>query len=352
MIHGLTDKITFRRDGKIRAGYREEGGKMVNTTHFLLHDAEQLIPVLTDKPTEIYFTVHSDDPNGFFQDSLRWYTKSELVCVGDGRSAAYMGLGDVPGVSQTKHPVMPKSRVRTCLYQTCPQYVEGRCGEHFFLDMIIPQYSMGSVFTLDNTSKIAILNVNSAIHKGILASGGKLSGQIFRLYKKEIAVGYTDVEKGKRYNSDKAVIHMDYVPFEVYERTFKAKISADNWAALMGLRSRETRFVQSQAADPLPAPEVRQALPSPEKQNQEAVELLERANHPSVVELIEKLATLSGTPNSEENRVKFARAFADVKTMVDYLQKKIKSLTPKEEKQPLPPPPTPAATQGAPATLF
>jgi hypothetical protein len=262
-----------------------------------------------------------------------------------------MGLGDVPGVTQSKHPVMPKARTRQCQYQSCQQYVEGRCGEHFFLDMIVPQYSMGSVFTLDNTSKIAILNVNSAIHKGILASGGKLAGQIFRLYKKEIPVGYTDHEKGKRYNSEKAVVHMDYVPFEVYERNFKDKVSPDNWAALMGLRGREAKLVQNIQPEALEAPVERQALPSPQEQRNEEAELLERANHPSIVALLDKLSGLMGVPNSEENRIKTARAFPDVNTMADYLKKKIASVKPKEEKQPLPPPPAAAQTE-APQTLF
>ena len=68
-IIGLTDKPIFRRDGKIRAG-RKNGNNLENLDHFLLHDAPALEPVLGKTPTEILFTIHSDDPNDFLKAEI------------------------------------------------------------------------------------------------------------------------------------------------------------------------------------------------------------------------------------------------------------------------------------------
>jgi recombination directionality factor gp3-like protein len=360
-IFGLTDRITFRRDGKIRAGTRDEdSGKMDNTPHFLLHDAPQLIPVLGENPKEIYFTAYTDNPTEFFRDDLRWYTRSELVCVGDGRMAAYKAFGDVPGVKQNPHPRDPKARERACLYKSCQQYLEGKCGEHFFLDMVVPQYSMGSVFTLDNTSIFAVINISSALQKAALATGGKLAGQIFKLYKKIVPVSYTDVAKAKKFNRDQAVIHMDYVPFEYIPKEVREKISADNWAALMGLKNGTTRINVSlpspdQAAQ-LEAPEEHKALPSPDEQDAEDKALKERANNPTVVKFVEELAALTGVPNSEENRIKLARNVTPptAEGIVNYVKGRIQKLKKEKESEPPKAPlaSTPPETVAANTTLF
>jgi hypothetical protein len=315
MIAGLTDKIIVRRAGKIRAGKREEGGKMINTPHFLLHDAPQLIPVLGEKPTEIYFTVLSNRYQDFFRDDLRWYSKNELMCVsthekGKAPTAAYMSFNDAPGVKNTPHPAFPKARERSCLYKSCPQYLEGKCGEHFFLDMIIPQYSLGPVFQLDNTSLLAIMNVYSAIQGAVRASMGRLQGEIFRLYKKEIPVSFADLEKMKKFNRDQAVIHLEHIPFETYEKKFQGKISIENWSALMGLRSgaisTEYEIGSDEAAQIEAAPQ-RASLPSPDEQDKIEGEVLARANNETVVKLLDQLSAMTGVPNTEENRIKLAR---------------------------------------------
>jgi hypothetical protein len=329
MIYGLTDKFIPRRDGKIRAGTRDEATKkMDNTPYFLLHDAPQLIPVLGENPKEIYFTVWTDNKDEFFRPDLRWYTRNELVCVGDGRTAAYRAFEDVPGVKQTAHPRDPKARERSCLYKSCPQYLEGKCGEHFFLDIIVPQYSMGSVFTLDNTSLYAILNIHSAIQKALLASGGKLSGQIFKLSKKIVPIGFTDVAKAKKYNRDQAVIHVDYVPLEFLPKSIQEKITPDNQSALMGLRNGLIKITDSlPSLDQAQAvsSEAPTALPSPDEGAKEELLLQSRANDPTVVKLLDELSKLTGVPNSEDNRLKLARNVTPptVEGVVTYIKARI-----------------------------
>lgn len=359
MIHGLTDRIAFRRDGKIRAGTRDEGsGKMDNTHHFLLHDAPQLIPVIGEHPKEIYFTTYTDDSHEFFRDDLRWYTKTELVCVGDGRTAAYKAFGDLPGVKQTPHPRDAKSRERTCLYRNCPQYLEGKCGEHFFLDIVVPQYSMGSVFTLDNTSLFAIINISSAIQKAALATGGKLAGQMFKLSKKVIPVAFTDMAKAKKFNRDQAVIHLDYVPLEYLPPEVKDKITPDNWAALMGLRNGTTRVALNlpfpDQTPQIAADEQHVSLPSPEEKVKEDVAIKERANNPIVVKLLDELSSLTGVPNSEENRIKLARNVTPATTegVVQYVKGRIQNAKKlKPEPEVVKPPVVPQSAAATP-TLF
>ena len=139
-IIGLTDRPLLRRDGKIRAGYKEDGtNKLVNTDHFLLEDAPQLAGILGDTATEVYFTVHSDNPTDFMKTDLRWYNSSQLLCRSMhnapdekgqtmGSVAAYMGIGaDVAGLQQRQFPGLAKSRVRVCNYKSCPNYVQQQC---------------------------------------------------------------------------------------------------------------------------------------------------------------------------------------------------------------------------------
>ena len=335
MIIGLTDSINFRRDGKIRSGTRDDAsGKMDNFPYFLLHDAPQLIPVLGEHPTEVYFTVPTDRVNLFFRPSLRWYTKNELMCVSTheiGRPiAAYHAFGDAPGVKQNPHPVRPKARERSCMYKSCQQYQEGKCFEHFFLDMIIPQYSLGSVFTLDNTSINAVLNVDSAIKKGLLATGGKLTGQVFRLYKKTIEVDYTDLAKSKKYKREMPVIHMDFVPWNYVPESIKGSISTDNMAALDGLKSGSFKLTFT-----LPAPDQDPqledmgahpiGLPSPEEQTTEAEAMNVRANDPLVIQYLDELSALTGATNSEENRIKLAKFVTPptVEGIITYVKSRI-----------------------------
>jgi len=355
MIIGLTDNVNFRRDGKIRAGTRdEESGKMDNTPHFLLHDAPQLIPILGEHPKEIYFTVPTNDVDRFFRPSLRWYTRNELMCVSThepGKQiAAYLSFGDAPGVKQNAHPTWPKARERQCLYKTCPQYIEGKCGEHFFLDMIIPQYSMGSVFTLDNTSINAVVNVDSAIKKGFLASAGKLAGQIFKLSKKIVPISYTDMAKAKKYNRDQAVIHMDYIPWDHVPEEVKQKIRPDDLAALKGLRTGSIRLnfnlPSPDAPQGLTGPEPVAALTSPEAAVSEEEALKERANNPTVIKYVEELAGLTGVPNSEENRMKLARNVSPptAEGIVAYVKGRIQKLKKEKAESEAAKPPV-AATQ-------
>lgn len=336
MIIGLTDKIIIRRAGKVRAGLREDSGKMINTPTFLLHDAKELIPVLGEKPTEIYFTVCSNKYQDFFRDDLRWYNKSELLCVsthelGKAPTAAYLSFNDAPGVKNTPHSHFPKARERACLYKNCQQYLEGKCGEHFFLDMIIPQYSLGPVFQLDNTSTLAIVNIHSAIlaaQRANMGVGGRLQGEIFCLYKKEVPVSFTDFEKQKKYNRDQAIIHMRHVPFAEYEAKFKDKISPENWMALMGLRSgaikTEYELTGGEEVAQLEAPQ-RASLPSPDEQTRIEAEVKERANDETVISLLNQLSTLTGVPNTEENRIKLARNVnpPTVEGMTTYINSRI-----------------------------
>ena len=359
MIYGLTDRITFRRDGKIRAGTRSDAGKLDNTHHFLLHDAPQLISVLGEHPKEIYFTAYTDVVSDFFRPDLRWYNTNELVCIGDGRTAAYKAFNDVSSLKQNAHPRDPKSRERHCLYKTCPQYLEGKCGEHLFLDMVIPQYSLGSVFTLDNTSIYAVINCNSAIQKALVATGGKLAGQFFKLYKKIIPVGFIDFAKEKKFNRNQAVIHLEFVPFEHMPKEILDKISQDNLAALHAIRVGSIR-VNAQLPSPdagaqIGAPEQHQALPSPDEQNAEEARTKERANNPTVIKLVEELSALTNVPNSEENRIKLARNVKPptVEGIIAYtkdaIQKKKKALAAAEQAAQVAPP-TPAAIPIPPQT--
>lgn len=330
MIKGLTDKFVIRRAGKVRAGHKDEGSNSLhNPKNFLLHDAPQLIPILGESPTEIYFTVNSDDLEAVAPADLRWYTKTELMCLGDAVSAAYFGNGEVAGVTQQPHERIAKSRVRRCLHRLCPEYQAGNCTEHIFLNLVVPQYSMASYFTLDSTSINAVLNITGALQSTAVYGGPQ--GQIFRLYKKEIPMAFQNPKTGQKSKSKRPVVHVDFVPFEQYEAMFRDKIATHDWAALMALRSRQVRFVVdtpelsgAEAPRELTAQSSRPALTAPESTALSDEEVVRaRANDPLVVPLFEELAALRGKPNTEEARINTAKMVPNVQTLVDWLKKTI-----------------------------
>lgn len=383
MIKGLTDALVFRRDGKIRAGAKDEKtGYPKNFPHFLLHDAPQLIPVLGETPEEIYFTVHSDSLDQVFQPDLRWYTKSELVCksmhdykepatgVSMGSVAAFFKVGvEVPGLAQKQFPGIARSRVRQCAYKSCPDYVSGNCSEHMFLNVLIPQYSMGALFTLDSTSINAVINVLSGFQKAALRYQGKLSGQIYRLYKKKVPINFPQKD-GSMSKRDTDVVHMETVSFAEYEAKFKEKISPEDWDSLMFLRNRPFSQAPIVGQAALTAPENSAALleaaeqagaefeaPAPAltasaaQGDEDAIR--ERANDPAAAPYFAEIAGLVEKPNSEELRMATARNFPTVQRMVDYLKTRIKDAKKAQKAPKAPPQAQPAAVSNGPdAPLF
>lgn len=347
-IKGLTDKPVMRRDGKIRAGYKEtKNGKEVpvNCDHFLLHDSAQLIPVLGEKPKEIFFTVVSDDLNAVAFNELRMYTKTELICQGNGETAAYYATGDLPGVKQTpaifqeKDPItgkvisertVPRSRERLCQYKQCPDYVKGACSEFIRLGMVIPHYSMGAWFDLENTSINGILNIMAAFEKARTMNfhkGRKISGEIFKLYKEKDSLPY-ESRDGKKGRSDRDVVHMVHVPFSYYEEHYKGKCPPESWEALMALRG--ATLVINTAALPAPVEQAQLPAPAPALAGPLGVDpiagetaIKERANHAGVSKLFDEIALLVGKTNTEELRIATARQFPDVNRLAAYLKKRI-----------------------------
>lgn len=337
-IKGVTDRPVIRRDGKIRGGFKDNNNNPVNTDHFVLVDSPQLIPTLGEKPVEIYFTVPFDDYNAIAPSDLRMYTKTELVCNGDGEHAAYMGTGEVPGVSQQQGSLngrpVPRSRARLCQYKQCPDYVAGNCSEFIRLGMMIPQYSMGSWFDFENTSINALLNIIGAFDKCKLSNihrGGKVSGEIFRLYKEKQSLPFENAKTGKRGRSDKDVVHMSHVPFHEYEAKFKEKCPPESWQALLAIR--QMSVVVPTSAFQLEGPSPQAQLSGPQSiathaamvadPEAELAAVKERANHPGAAKVFEEISKLAGKENSEATRIATAKAFPDVGRMVDYLGKKI-----------------------------
>jgi hypothetical protein len=350
-IIGLTDRPILRRDGKIRAGYKDEanGNKLVNTDHFILVDAPQLIDIYGDTAKEIFFTVHSDRADDFMKTDLRWYNASQLLCrsmhnspdehgKSMGSVAAYMGVnGDIVGLEQKPFPGLNKSRLRNCGYKRCPNHVKGDCSEHMFLDIIIPQYSMGGIFTLDSTSINAILNAHSTFAKAWTRYGGKLTGQIFKMYKKpgEIQYQKKDGSAGKR---EAPMVWFDMVNFDEYEAKFKNNIRSDDWEALMNLRNRQYVAPTSQSLA-LSAPDEAPQIAPPQSIAQIAsaadidpdAGLKVVADDPTFVKMANELAVLKGLDVvADADKIAGMRMATvkhkgtDLKKIIEHMQRSIK----------------------------
>ena len=349
-IIGLTDRPILRRDGKIRAGYKDEanGNKLVNTEHFILVDAPQLTSIFGETATEIYFTVHSDTAEDFMKSDLRWYNASQLLCRSMhnspdehgrpmGAVAAYMGVnGDVAGLQQKPFPGLNKSRLRNCGYKSCANYLKGDCSEHMFLDIIIPEYSMGGIFTLDSTSINAILNAHSTFGKAWTRYGGKLTGNIFKMYKKpgEIQYQKKDGSMGKR---DAPMVYFDMVNFEDYEKHFKDRIRSEDWESLMNLRNRQ--YVAAPQSLALSAPDEVAQIAPPQSIAQIAAAaetdpdagLKAVADDPTFVKIANELAVLKGLDIvADADKIAGMRMATvkhkgtDLKKIIEHMQRSIK----------------------------
>jgi len=355
MIIGLTDKPVIRRDGKIRCGTGPKTGGFKNSPHFLLRDAEQLIPVLGAEPTEIFFTFHSDNPSEVAKIDLRWYSQTKLLCQSMhnttdktkpiGQWAVYRGQNEVPGMTQEPYLGLARTRKRQCDYKGCAQYQTGDCGEHLFLNIMIPQYSMGSIFTLDSVSILAVVNALGLFEKAGTQHGGKFSGEIYRMFKKEVESEFFDTNAGKDVKRKQLVVQFAQVNYQDYITRFGNKISPENMHALEALRARGhvgNRSIYSLASDlsrqqePLALvdhsfEEDLEALPSPEQVSAPLTPLgggddkaiKDRGNHPALAALFVELSTLAKVDNSELNRYNVAKTVNSVENLATYLKAKI-----------------------------
>jgi hypothetical protein len=209
-----------------------------------------------------------------------------------------------------------------------------------FLNFVIPQYSMSSVFTLDTVSINAVLNAVGTFQKAIRGNrGGKLSGEIFRLYKKDAEIKYTDIKAGKQYKRMAPVVHVDAVEFSQYEAKFRSQIPSDAWETLMSWRESYFSFSAPQhnvlAASPQPAvpliegddedaappPALTGSVVSNAAADEEAQRA--RAEDPAVAPLFAELAELLGRENTPHARFATAGGVSSVQQLADYLQKKI-----------------------------
>lgn len=356
MIIGLTDTAIIRRDGKIRSGYKE-GNKLINTDHFLLHDAPGLASSIgEEKPTEIFFTVHSDNLDEVLKSSLRWYNKNELVCRSyheKGPVAAYFSMNETEGVSQRPLPGIMNSRERLCRYQECVQYKQGLCSEHMFLDIMVPQHSMGAVFTFDNTSLKGLQNAYSVFHKAKIRYGGKLAGQIFRAYKADDHGSYVNKNTGQKVKTDIKVLQFEVVDFSWFEANYGQKIKPDDWNALLALRSQHAIGLAQLSAPPvdeemvLKAPGNLAALTAPQEPTdngdnsvdpaaaaaeREYQAQLAKADDPAAAAVFEEIAKLTGRENNLDVRLATAKNFPNSQKMIEYLQGKIREI--KKSQQP------------------
>jgi Recombination directionality factor-like len=281
-----------------------------------------------------------------------------------GSVAAFFKVGqEVSGLTQEQFPGMARSRVRQCAYKMCPDYISGNCTEHMFLNLMVPQYSMGALFTLDSTSINAVINVLSCFQKSALRYQGKISGQIYRLFKKKAPINFQNKD-GSMSKRDTDVVHMENVSFAEYEAKFRSQIAPEDWDALMFIRSRGVGLNPSDSANIAALPSQSQELIEAADQSapaqlttsltnaaaqtdEDAIKL--RAEDPAVSKYFEEISALVGKENTLEIRMATAKAFPDVQALATYLKNKIREhkKSKKDVTQTQPPPQSGQPAKGA-----
>lgn len=163
MIKGLSEIRRIPRLGKIHLGEKKKSEKSDNlypsaTSYFVVHQdnntskemAEKFHNVYGDHPKELNIVFPLDDPEKFFPQWLKRYSKSMLLCKGDGEKAVEVDVKT------------GERKEITCLYKNCPYYQKKQCRKIGNLQFYLSEIP-GGVWQIDTSSGNSIIELNSAI---------------------------------------------------------------------------------------------------------------------------------------------------------------------------------------------
>lgn len=152
MIKGVSDKRRLPRLGKIRLGVKVEGQKSKYPKamdYFVCPPEVQKVYGEKPKSLDIMFPV--EDENIFFQQFYKRYSKSGLVCKGDGETAVKLDreTGELQEIS--------------CDPNECEWYNKKHCRMLASLQFMLPKVPGVGVYQIDTSSYHSIVNINSTI---------------------------------------------------------------------------------------------------------------------------------------------------------------------------------------------
>lgn len=159
MIYGFDDRLRIQRQGKIRIGQKivaeTQKGKIVERPVALDYfvGPPEVHRVYGEKPRKLDILIPSENMDEVFHTSLRWYGRSGLKCVGNGRHASRYDDATMEWVETV------------CPYHECPFYKAGHCTEVGSFQFILPKVPGAalSVYQIDTGSYNSTLNIKSTL---------------------------------------------------------------------------------------------------------------------------------------------------------------------------------------------
>lgn len=159
MIYGFDDRFRIQRQGKIRIGQKvvseSKDGKVferpVALDYFV--GPPEVHRVYGERPRKLDILIPSENLDEVFDTSLRWYGKSGLKCVGNGRNASRYDEESL------------EWREVVCPYHECPFYKSGHCTEVGSFQFILPKVPGAalSVYQIDTGSYNSTLNIKATL---------------------------------------------------------------------------------------------------------------------------------------------------------------------------------------------
>jgi hypothetical protein len=176
MIKGLSEIRRIPRLGKIHLGEKKTAEKSGNlypsaTDYFVVHEdantskemAEKFHKAYGDHPKELNIVFPLDDPEKFFPQWLKRYSKSMLLCKGDGEKAVEVDVKT------------GERKEITCLYKNCPYYQKKQCRKIGNLQFYLKEIP-GGVWQIDTSSSNSIIELNSEIDLIRAQNDGHIAG--------------------------------------------------------------------------------------------------------------------------------------------------------------------------------
>jgi len=200
--------------GIIRLGIRKESERGTeypsNVSHFVLHDAPQVIDVYGESPTELDILFPSDDFDATVPTWLKWYGAGmkgkdgkviggKLKCVGNGPTSE-----GTPGTAKyydKMNQTTGEVPVRPCLGDKCPDWNDGRgnrqCKPNMTVYVMLPKVSPFGVFAISTNSWNSIRSFYDQLQWIKNLNQGKIALIPFKLVKLEKKVRFFDQKQGK-----------------------------------------------------------------------------------------------------------------------------------------------------------
>jgi len=161
MIKGLSEIRRLPRIGKIRLGVKNKNQQGVQypsaVDYFVFEEKgtpkevlQKVKELYGERPQRLIIKFFSNDLEQIFPQFLKYYSKNQLICKGDGEIARRQENGEIVEIK--------------CPYKDCPYYQQKLCRPiahlKFYLEGI-----PGGFFQIDTSSTNSIINLNTKIEQ-------------------------------------------------------------------------------------------------------------------------------------------------------------------------------------------